>query len=102
MLTIRLQRVGRKNDASFRVVVTDHKHPPQTGKFLEVLGNYYVKKGDFKVAEDRVKYWMSQGASVSDNMKNLLIGTKTLEGRKKNVLNKKSPTKKRKDAKKAA
>ncbi len=45
MLTIRLQRVGRKNDPSFRVVVTDSKHGPQSGKFLEVVGAYDARQG---------------------------------------------------------
>jgi len=37
MLKIRLQRIGRKNEAAFRLVVTDSKNGPQSGKFLEIL-----------------------------------------------------------------
>jgi len=36
MLKIRLQRVGRKNDPSFRVIVTDHKSGPKSGNYVEV------------------------------------------------------------------
>ena len=44
MLKVRLQRIGRKNDPSFRVVLTDSKNSTKSGKFLEILGNF-PKKG---------------------------------------------------------
>jgi ribosomal protein S16 len=40
MLMIRLQRVGRKNDPSFRVVVVDSKEAAQSGKAIEILGSH--------------------------------------------------------------
>jgi len=40
MLKIRLQRFGRKHDPTFRVVLTDSRSGPKSGKFLEVLGSY--------------------------------------------------------------
>src|SRR3972149_10416709 len=64
MLMIRLQRVGRKNDPSFRVVLTDSKNGPRSGKFLEILGTYNSKAGVINFKEDRVKYWMSVGAKT--------------------------------------
>jgi ribosomal protein S16 len=40
MLTIRLQRRGRKNEPVFRVIVVDSKEPTKTGKQLEIVGSY--------------------------------------------------------------
>ena len=99
MLTIRLQRVGRKNDPAFRAVVTDSKNAAKSGKFIEIVGTYNPKSGLTSFKNDRIKEWMSKGAKVSDTMHNFLVKDKVLEGKKRNVLGKKSPTKKRKELK---
>ena len=101
MLMIRLQRIGRKNEAHFRVVLTDSKNAAKSGKFQEILGSYNPKSGEVKFDADRVKHWISVGAQPSDTVKNFLVHQKIVEGKKKNVLPRKSPTKKRKDIKKA-
>jgi small subunit ribosomal protein S16 len=97
VLKIRLQRVGRKNDPVFRLVAVDSHHGPKSGKFLEVLGSYDARgdrKPQFKV--DRIKHWLSYGAQTSDTVHNLLISQSVIEGKKVNVLPKKSPIKKEK------
>lgn len=100
MLKIRLQRIGRKNEAAFRVVLTDSKNGPQSGKFKEILGSYNPKSGIVAFKAERVKYWMSEGAQVSATVHNFLVSNKLIEGaKKKNVLSKKTPTKKRKELK---
>ncbi len=91
MLKIRLQRVGRKNDPSFRVVVMDSRKDSQSGKFIEILGNYNARQGKPTLNGERIKHWMSQGAQVSDTLHNLLIQEKVITGQKINVLPKKSP-----------
>lgn len=101
MLKIRLQRIGRKNDPAFRVVLTDSKNSTKSGKFQEILGSYNLKKDEVLFKADRITYWMSKGAQVSDTIHNFLVKQKIIEGKKKNVLSKKSPTKKRKELKKA-
>jgi small subunit ribosomal protein S16 len=103
MLKIRLQRIGRKNDPSFRAVLTDSKNSTKSGRFLEILGTYNpkVKEDDKKknLNTDRIKYWMSKGAKCSDTMHNFLIHDKVIVGKKINVLPKKKPTVKRKELK---
>ena len=79
---IRLQRVGRKNDPSFRIVVTDSKNGPKAGKFIEIVGAHDARKGNPRIDADRVKYWMSVGAQVSDTVNNLLVKHKVIEGKK--------------------
>jgi small subunit ribosomal protein S16 len=94
MLMIRLQRVGRKNEPKFRVVLTDSKNGPKSGRSLETLGSYDSRPGkdrDNSFDGDKIKYWISKGAKLSDTMHNLLISAKVLTGKKINKLPKKSP-----------
>mgnify|MGYP001567959364 FL=1 len=103
MLKIRLQRIGRKNDPAFRVVLTDSRNSAKSGRFLELLGTYNPKILDKKqrtnFINDRIKYWLSKGAKLSDTMHNFLVRDKVIEGKKVNVLPKKKPTVKRKELK---
>lgn len=99
MLKIRLQRIGRKNDPSFRAVLTDSKNSTKSGKFLEIVGTYNPKAGIASFNGDRIKHWISKGAKLSDTMHNFLIHQKIIEGKKINVLPKKKPTSKRKELK---
>lgn len=101
MLKIRLQRIGRKNDPAFRVVLTDSKNSTKSGKFKEILGSYTPKSGEVIFKADRVSHWIKNGAQISDTVHNFLVKQKLIEGKKKNVLPKKSPTKARKELKKA-
>lgn len=92
MLMIRLQRVGRKHEPVFRLVLTDSKNSAKSGRFLEVLGNYDARRGEqaeFKI--DRIKHWLIHGAKLSDTVHNILIEKKVIEGKKINVLSRKRP-----------
>jgi small subunit ribosomal protein S16 len=99
MLKIRLQRIGRKNDPSFRVVLTDSKNSTKSGRFLEILGTYNPKAGEKTLESEKIKYWMSKGAQCSGTMHNFLVQDKVISGKKVNVLPKKKPTIKRKELK---
>ncbi len=91
MLKVRLQRVGRKNDPSFRVVVTDSRRGPKSGNFIEVLGSYDARQREPILKADRIKHWLSVGAQTSGTVHNLLISQGVIEGSKINVLPKKKP-----------
>ncbi len=91
MLKMRLQRIGRKNDPSYRVVVTDSHNGPRTGNHVDLIGSYYPKMGAFQIDAEKAKKWISQGVQVSDTVHNFLVSEKIIEGKKKNVLPKKSP-----------
>jgi small subunit ribosomal protein S16 len=92
MLIIRLQRVGRKNDPSFRIIITDSHRAAKTGKVLEVVGDYNARSAEGgqarppKINVERVKHWLSMGAKVSGTVHNLLIDAKVISGKKINVL----------------
>ena len=100
MLKIRPQRTGRKNEPYFRVVVGEHTNSAQSGKFLEVLGSYDPKAGTITLKDERIKHWISKGAQASGTVHNFLVDKKVVEGSKKNILPKKTSTKKRKELKK--
>ena len=91
MLMIRLQRVGRRNHAEFRVVVTEKARAAKSSKIKELVGNYNPHTNSFTVDEERVKYWMSVGAQASPTLHNLLVSNGVIKGKKINVLPKKSP-----------
>lgn len=99
MLKIRLQRTGRVNNPSFRVVVGEHTNSAQSGKFVEILGSYEPKAGMFDVKADRVKYWISKGAKTSPTVHNFLVDKKIVDGKKLNVLPKKTKQVKKEESK---
>ncbi len=91
MLKIRLARVGRKNDPSFRVVVTESQRGPKSNDHVEMLGNYNPKLDSVTLNGERILHWIGNGAQVSDTVHNLLVKEGVIKGEKKNVLPKKSP-----------
>ena len=69
---IRLARAGSKNRPFFRIVVSDRRSP-RDGKFIEKLGTYnplLPKEDESRVLfdEERIKYWLSKGATPSYKM----------------------------------
>ena len=91
MLMIRLQRVGRKHETAFRIVVVDSRRGPRSGRFLEIIGSYDPRRGKPALETERIKYWLSVGAQASGTVHNLLIDAKILTGAKLNVLPKRKP-----------
>jgi small subunit ribosomal protein S16 len=88
MLMIRLQRIGRRNDPSFRVVVNEKAAGPKTGKFVESLGHYDPRLGkgkDLVIEADRVKYWLSVGAQCSGTIHNRLVREGIITGKARDV-----------------
>ncbi len=81
MLIIRLARRGRRNDPSFKLVVTEHANPVK-GKFLEELGYLNPKTKAKAFEKERILYWISKGAKCSPTVNNLLISEKIIEGEK--------------------
>ena len=102
MLKIRMQRTGRANMPTFRIIVTEHARAAKTGNFVERLGTYNPKTKERNLNGERVKYWLSVGAKASDTMHNMLISAGIIKGKKINVLPKKSPPKKEEIAEEAA
>ncbi len=75
MLKIRLSRIGKRGQAYFRVIVTEHTKKPK-GEYLELLGTYNPHEKVLKVKKDRIEYWVSKGAGASPTVNNLLVNHK--------------------------
>lgn len=86
MLKIRLQRVGRKHDPSFRIVLVDSRRAAKSGSFLQILGSYNARKGEPQLKGDKIKEWIAKGAQVSGTVHNILVDKKIISGKKVNVL----------------
>lgn len=73
MLAIRLRRAGSKKRPFFRVVVTDSR-AARDSSFVEILGHYNprTKPALVDVKKERVAYWMSKGAQLSDSVRTLI------------------------------
>lgn len=84
MLVIRFQRVGRKNDPAFRVVLTEKRSKPKSGE-LEVLGSFHPKTKATRLNAERIRHWLSKGATASPRVWNLLVSKGTVVGRKVDV-----------------
>ena len=83
MVSIRLQRIGKKNNPSFRLVVSDTKKDLY-GPQLEILGNYnpVAKPKIINFDSERINYWLSVGAKTSSTVHNLLIDQDVIKGKK--------------------
>lgn len=86
MLMIRLQRVGRKNDPAFRLVLAEKRSKPKSGE-LEILGSYHPKTKETILKNERILYWISKGAKLSVTAHNLLISKGVIQGKKINIVN---------------
>lgn len=86
MLKIRLQRTGRANMPTFRIVVVEHTESPKTGNLVDQVGSYNPKTKERTLDESKVKYWLSVGAKASPTVHNMLVTLGVVSGKKINVL----------------
>ena len=73
MLMIRLARVGARKQPYYRIVVID-KERARNGRAVEIVGTYNPRTSPATVdmKRERVDYWRSKGAQVSDRVEKLL------------------------------
>jgi small subunit ribosomal protein S16 len=70
---IRLARHGKKKKPFYRIVIADSESP-RDGKFLENVGTYnpLVDPVEVSLKQERIKYWIDQGAIPTDTVKSLM------------------------------
>ncbi|MBN1930934.1 MAG: 30S ribosomal protein S16 [Desulfobacterales bacterium] len=70
---IRLARHGAKKRPFYRIIVADSECR-RDGRFLEIVGTYnpLPDPAEVSLKEERIKYWMDQGAIPTNTVKNLL------------------------------
>lgn len=73
MLRIRLRRMGKKKQPSYRVVVADSR-APRDGAFVEVVGYYNprTEPATIEIDTERAKLWLARGAQPSERVARLL------------------------------
>ena len=73
MVRIRLQRVGAKNQPSYRVVVVDSRAPRDTA-YIERIGHYNPRTNPETVVieQDKADKWLKRGAQPSEAVARLL------------------------------
>ncbi|HXF44285.1 MAG TPA: 30S ribosomal protein S16 [Candidatus Paceibacterota bacterium] len=72
MLAIKLQRRGKKHQASFRLIVTE-KRSKLGGRFIEDLGWLDPKAKKSEVKKDKIEHWLKVGAKPTPSVHNLLV-----------------------------
>ena len=75
-------RIGRKNQPSFKIVVTEKTKSSTGGRFVEEVGFYNPVTKEKVMQAERIRYWISQGAQPTPTVSNLLISEKVTEGEK--------------------
>jgi small subunit ribosomal protein S16 len=70
---LRLMRVGKTKQPSYRVVAADSRSP-RDGRFIEILGQYNPRNEPsiVNIDNDKVLRWLRQGAQPTDRVQKLL------------------------------
>ncbi len=87
MLAIKLKRIGKKHQGSFRIVVGE-KRDNMSGRFADDLGWWNPRTDKFEVEKEKALDWIKKGAQPTPTVHNLLITAGALKGKKIPVHNK--------------
>lgn len=73
MVRLRLQRVGRRNRPSYRIVAADSR-APRDGAFIEVIGHYnpLTDPAQVVINEEKALKWLRVGAQPTETVASLL------------------------------
>ncbi len=76
---LRLTRKGKRKQPFYRIVAVDSR-APRDGKYIEKVGHYnpLPDPAEVLINEERVFYWLNNGAQPSDTVKNILSKQGTL------------------------
>ena len=84
MLAIKLKRIGKKHQASFRIIVSE-KRSKIDGRYVEDLGWLNPRSDELNVNKERAEYWLKNGAQPTDTVYNLLVKIGLIKGPKRAV-----------------
>lgn len=76
MLTIRMQRTGRKGFATFRVVVQDSRFAPSSGRVVAKIGHYNPHTKETVIDKEKAEEFLKQGAQPSPRVVRLMTAEK--------------------------
>src|SRR3989338_6607652 len=81
MLKIRLARVGKRKQPTYRFIVSESGRDTY-GKALEIVGHYNPFSKVIEVYTDRILYWISNAAKPSQTVHNILIDQNVIQDEK--------------------
>ena len=81
MLKIRLARVGKRKQPTYRFVINESTRDTH-GNMLEILGHYNPFTKVIEVKKDRILHWISKGAQLSPTVHNMFIDQNVITGDK--------------------
>lgn len=88
MLSIKLKKIGKKHQPSFRIVVAERRSK-LGGRYVEDIGWLNPLSKEFKINKERAEHWLSKGAKATDSIHNLLVKSGVISGQKRPVHKKK-------------
>ncbi|MGH9282624.1 MAG: 30S ribosomal protein S16 [Acidimicrobiales bacterium] len=70
---LRLMRMGKKKQPTYRVVVADSRSP-RNGRFIEILGTYEprAEPSVVRIDEEKAVAWLRKGAQPTERVEKLL------------------------------
>jgi len=101
MLAIKLRRIGKKHQASFRIIVSE-KRSKIDGRYVDNIGWLNPGNKEFDIKKEKAQYWMKNGAQPTDTVYNLFVKAGIVEGPKRSVHKKKKVKEGASEAPKAA
>ena len=72
MLTFKFQRIGKKKQAHFRLIIQEKSKNPKSN-VLEILGWYNPRSKAKEFKTERIQYWLAKGALATPTVRNLFI-----------------------------
>jgi len=81
MLVLKLRRVGKKGQPTFRLVVDEKRHKNR-GNATEYLGWYNPRDKKNQFDKEKILSWLKKGAQKTPTVHNLLINAGVIEGKK--------------------
>lgn len=88
MLAIKLRRIGKKHQASFRIIVSE-KRSKVDGRYVDNIGWLNPNNKEFDVKKEKALHWLKNGAQPTDTVHNLFVRAGVIEGLKISVHKKK-------------
>lgn len=82
MLKIKLAKIGKKKEHSFKIILIENRTKPKPSRYLDVLGNYNPAKKTIFLNKERISHWLSKGAQASETVHNIFVKNGIVAGPK--------------------
>lgn len=79
-VTLRLYRIGKKGQPSYRIVAVNKRYKAN-GKYIEEIGRYNPLKNpaEITINQEKFDYWIKNGAIISEGLEKVLKYKKSLD-----------------------